>query len=181
MANEYDARIAEALCDYLKNEEELKFTFDEEDGVVSFSKRLLCSKLNALRFEIRVHDDSYVVMGYCPINVTDSDKEAMANVGEYLNRANYGLACGCFDLDYRDGEVMFRVWVPSVDGSFRGDECHQALWTTMSMFTRYGDGLLAVMMGFASPEKANDDAEKEDISERLRKFRSDMGLGSDEE
>ncbi len=87
------------------------------------------------------------------------DAESMANVCEYLTRANYGLSIGNFELDFRDGEIRYKVSCNARDALPGEDALDDLISLPILMFNRYGNGLLAVSMGMMTPEQAVEQAE----------------------
>ncbi|NLW16708.1 MAG: YbjN domain-containing protein [Firmicutes bacterium] len=55
---------------------------------------------------ISVHGERVMVRSVAPINVPSNKRPVIA---ELLTRANYGLAIGNFEMDFRDGEVSFKT------------------------------------------------------------------------
>ena len=83
----------------------------------------------------------------------------MAAVCEYLTRANYGLTIGNFELDHRDGEVRYKVSCNVREGLPGEDAVDDLIAMPVAMFNKYGNGFLAVNMGFSTPEDAAAQAE----------------------
>jgi hypothetical protein len=80
-------------------------------------------------------------------------------VGEYLNRANYGLLSGNFEIDHNDGEVRYKTCI-----DVTGDRLSEALirrlvYTNVFMMDRYLPGIMAVAYGNKSPKEAIEDIE----------------------
>lgn len=116
-------------------------------------------KLQSILVQIRTLKYGIKIVGVCKLDV---DEEYRATVADYLHRANYALNNGNFELDMRDGEVRYKVYLPEYDGYAVPDEAiDNGLDVVLGMFKQYGDGLAALMMGFSDPEteikKAEDD------------------------
>jgi len=104
-------------------------------------------------------DDSYTVNSYIALN---ADEDSRQRVAEYITRANYGLRFGNFEMDYTDGETRFRMTVDCEDRDSLSDGMiMSSIILPMRMYERYGDGLVAVMYGFLTPEAAIVEAEKD--------------------
>lgn len=58
-----------------------------------------------------VHQGDYVVYAVSPIKVDPKDSLMLQKMSEYICRANYGLNCGNFELDYNDGEIRYKCYV----------------------------------------------------------------------
>ena len=85
----------------------------------------------------------------------------MAQVAEYLTRANFGLRNGNFELDYSDGEIRYKTFVDCEDLLPSAAVLRDAVTIPVDMFDRYGNGLMSVVLGVRTPEEAIQDAEKD--------------------
>ncbi len=86
-----------------------------------------------------------------------ADKEERTKVGEFLLRANYGLKVGCFDFDFNDGEISYRISIYCGDENFAPPTYEQidfAVIIGLMMVEKYGDALVKVMFGLVEPEDA---------------------------
>ena len=93
------------------------------------------------------------------------EKEYFNKVSEYLHRANYGLQNGNFEMDYRDGEVRYKVYIIFEDVDISIRMIKKSILIGMAMFIKYGEGLLRMMSGSDDdPEECIEIAEK-DIKE----------------
>lgn len=87
-----------------------------------------------------------------------SDKRLLA--AEFLMRANYGLKLGNFEMDFSDGQVLYKTSV-NVDGGALTTQMVDTLLTTNVMIVdRYLSGLAKVLAGKATPAEAVAEAEK---------------------
>ena len=83
-------------------------------------------------------------------------------MAEFLCRANYGLANGNFELDFRDGEIRYKCFV-NCDETVPGKETiKDSIYVPARMFTRYSEGILAVLFNMKSAEQAVKDCESAD-------------------
>ena len=158
MTMAYSYCIREAVEDFLR-EDDWRYQADDEKELIRMGVNLK-SKLKECKLIVDLREEFYLV--YATINI-QADEESRLRVAEYLSRANYGLRWGNFDLDMRDGEVRYKILVDC------GDDCdcmptksviERSIYFPASMMEKYGDGLLAVMYGFMSPEEACQQAEK---------------------
>jgi hypothetical protein len=105
------------------------------------------------------HEGRYLVFyAYSPVYVK-SDRRAAA--AEYLSRANWGLYFGNFEMDWSDGQVCFRTSIPLGPAGVTVQALERLVWTNGSLMDRYLPGLLAVVLGDASPEQALLEAERD--------------------
>ena len=140
------------------DEKELRYSVSEEGDSISFSFKLDC-KLNGCNFRVFCRDGNYSLN--CFIQIC-ADEDSRINVSEYITRANYGLRYGCFQMDFSDGEISYRMAV-NCEGytDIPEDVIMSCIMIPTRMFETYGDGLVAVIYGFKTPEEAVIEAEKE--------------------
>lgn len=75
-------------------------------------------------------------------------------VGEYLHRANYGLAIGCFEFDYDARQVRFRTAIDVEESELSSAQMRNYLYMNVLTCERYLSGLQEVIAGEASPPAA---------------------------
>ena len=134
------------------------YTFNEEKGFFKAGVNLK-GKIAETQLIIRLYKDHYIVYANIALR---ADEECRARVADYLTRANYGLKWGNFELDMRDGEIRYKCLVDCGDDN----DClpspsviKNSIYLPPQMIRKYGDGLLAVMCGFKTPEEAVKEAE----------------------
>lgn len=150
----------EAIIDLVKDymdRENWKYEYEEETNTIYTGVKVKC-KLQNLRMGIRFCENGYLSFAGPSLKVKE---EYLADVAEYITRANYGIKNGNFEMDYRDGEVRFKIYAnfKGLD-DFSEDIIEDSLIIPLLMFERYGDGLAALLMGFSTPEVEIDKAEK---------------------
>ena len=64
-------------------------------------------------------------------------------------------------MDFSDGEISFRQTFNVLDGMIGDDALDDLTTLPVSMFEKYGNGLISVMMGAATPEEALKKAQDE--------------------
>ena len=115
-----------------------------------------------VHIHILIYEREYVIY---TIYEKNSEKEYFNKVSEYLHRANYGLQNGNFEMDYRDGEVRYKVYIIFEDVDISIRMIKKSILIGMAMFIKYGEGLLRMMSGSDDdPEECIEIAEK-DIKE----------------
>lgn len=75
-------------------------------------------------------------------------------VMEYLNRVNFHLTVGNFEMDYDRGEVRFRTSLEAPDGEVSFAMLHRMAYTNVHTIDRYFPGVMAVLHSGLSPEAA---------------------------
>jgi len=73
---------------------------------------------------------------------------------EYLHRANFGLALGCFELEYGSGRVRFRTSVDLEGGRLGDRQIRNYLYANVLTCDRYLQGLEAVVDESREPAEA---------------------------
>lgn len=86
-----------------------------------------------------------------PIRVPEADR---LRAVDYLNRANWGLCFGGFELDPRDGEVRFRATVDTDAGTVGAERIRRMIHTVVPVCERYFRGLMEVVFAGAEPVEA---------------------------
>lgn len=143
----------------LLEENELRYSYDAENVFFTLNFSLHHSKLSSVRIFIRVvpsqknPNECFRITSFGIIGIK-ADEDSIAEIAEFLHRANYGMIFGCFELDYGDGEIRFRTAINCVD-FLPGPDAIEDLWGLPAMMAeRYGNGILAVSMGLLSAEEA---------------------------
>lgn len=171
MKENYSIGIANAINSYLK-ENDWNFSFNEESGMFKFGLSL-SSKLKKIDYVISVQEDEYIVYAVAPIGADDDDEDMMANMAEFVCRANYGLWNGNFELDMNDGEVRFKYCV-DCDGITPSEGIiKNSIHCPAKMFKRYGAGITDIIFGNISAKEAIEKCEKE-TDDELRSLLSEL-------
>lgn len=152
----YSVRVANSVLDYFKSKN-YSYEFDPVKGILNTTFPS-DSKLGQLDIRIRFLADGYISHTTSRIS---ADSNARAKVAEYLIRANYGLRNGNFEMDYRDGEIRFKVFCRSGDTELDYRQITDAFVLPIVQFDTYGNDLLAVLFGMKEPEQAVRDAESQ--------------------
>jgi len=111
-----------------------------------------------LMTQVRVLNNSLLkVYSLCNHNAPEDKRAAVAEV---ITRANYGLNIGNFEMDYRDGEIRFKVSMPVDPDQELTDELLRLLiGVNVTTHTRYLRAIEAVLYRGAEPRKAVEDVE----------------------
>ena len=152
-------QIVDALRDWLDGDD-WHYEYDAEHHVIRAGINLDC-KLRKARIFIPIRDDSsYIVNIHSPIS---GDPKNIGELAKYVAMANFGLANGNFDLDVKDGDVRYKVYV-NCEGmeSLPAPIIKDSIYVGWFMMERYGDGLAALAMGFSDAESEIAKAEKDE-------------------
>lgn len=152
----YSAPIATAIDNFLKGDN-WHYSFDDNAGQFKFNLTLNC-KLQKISYTIRVLDSSFVVYTTVALGAGD----VLPQMAEFICRANYGLRHGNFELDFRDGEIRYKCFVPCGGNAPVPDVVKDAIYVPAAMMEKYGNGIAAVSFGMMTPEEAVQNCEKDD-------------------
>lgn len=165
--SKYSTKIADAIQEFLHNDD-WHYTFREEKGTFHFSLSTH-SRLNTVDYFIAVREDHYRVLCVSPLSVNTDDAQELARMAEFITRANYGMTHGCFEMDYRDGEIRFRMTVDCDGDAVPTQEIvKNSVYVPASMFNRYGSGMVHTMFSDLNPAAIIRACEAEDSVEALR-------------
>ena len=140
------------------DQKEISYEVLEENNTIK-TQFPLKSKLTNFKAYFNCRDKSYTVNAYISLS---ADEDSRQRIAEYITRANYGLRFGNFEMDFSDGEIRYRLTVDCEDRTGLSESLvMRSIVIPMTMFDRYGDGLVAVLFGIKSPEEAIADAEKD--------------------
>ncbi len=87
-------------------------------------------------------------------------EERRAAACEALTRANWGLPVGSFEMDLRDGELVFKGSIFLADGELGDAQLASSLRGGVYLYDKYFPALMRVVYGGASPEKAISEIER---------------------
>ena len=134
--------------------------FDERD--VASAIYSVDNKFGHVTIFFHAYKDKLVLHMMIPLNASEPER---SKVGEFILRANYGLKVGCFDFDFNDGEISYRISLYCGEEEFVPPTYEQidfAVIIGLMMIERYGDALVKVMFGLVEPEDAIESVEAND-------------------
>lgn len=159
----YSMNIANAVNDFLK-EDDWHFSFDETRGIFRFGLGLK-GKLKKINYIVDIKDGEYLVYAISPLGADEEDAKMMANMAEFICRANYGLKMGNFELDFDDGEVRFKVHVLCKGVTPTAEMIKRSIYCPATMFDHYGSGIVDIIFNDATGKAAVEKCEKQSESE----------------
>ena len=149
----YSEDIASEIRGFLLDDD-WKFDFDDERGIFRFGVNI-DGKMKHVNYFVPVREDSYTVYATSPVSADVDDDDVMRNTAEFVCRANYGLRNGNFEVDMRDGEVRYKVFVDCDGGQLPTREIIRgSIIIPAMMFERYSPGLLDVIFKGAKAAEA---------------------------
>lgn len=159
----YSMEIANAVREFLDGKE-FRYDFREDDG--SFSFRLnIGGRFGDLQYKVYVRESLFSVLSIFPISVDHEDEQELARVAEFITRANYGMTFGCFQMDYRDGELSFRDTISSEAGIPVSEQVAHSIYVPAATYGRYREGIMEMIFFDTSPADAIDVCENSDLED----------------
>lgn len=179
MEKKYSVEIANAITKFLR-EDDWHYRFDAEEGTYRMGLGLK-GDLDHVDIHIHVYDDSFTVNVVSPIRVK-KDPTKRREMAEFFCRANYGLRCGGFQYDIRDGEILYKVYVPCHDITPSQEMVKHSLYIPAMMFDKYSGGMFAVLFGSSNAKEAIDTCEKpsDETAEILEALEAAAERGEDD-
>ena len=144
--------VKAAVENFFKRDKVKHEPFNERD--VASAIYSVDAKFGHVTIFFHAYDDKLILHFMVPLNASEDER---LKVGEFILRANYGLKVGCFDFDFNDGEISYRIALYCGDNEFAPPTYEQidfAVIIGLMMIERYGDALVKVMFGLVEPEDA---------------------------
>ena len=109
-------------------------------------------------FELTIdsNEEDIVTHAFLPVSVP---KDKRNKVAEFLTRVNFRLFIGNLQMDFRDGEISYRVVLVTNDIQASYTMVRRMIIVTCLMFDQLHDHLMSVMYSDITPEE---EAEKVD-------------------
>ena len=153
----YSQAILNCITRFL-DDDDWKYRVDTEKEVIK-SGLSLNSKMKHVDIMFDLRDDKYLLYFICPLNV---DKEERAEMRDLMNRINYGIMFGCFEMDDRDGEIRFRYPVDCDNMLPSQEVIRHSVYRSAMTVKKYGDAIVRVLMGFSTGKEAYELAQDND-------------------
>ena len=101
--------------------------------------------------KVREQQRQFLFYSVLPIQ---AEENKLANIAEFITRANYGMAIGNFELDFTDGEIRYKTSI-DVDGDrLNFDLFRNLVYTNVMMMDEYLPGIMSVIQGEMEAEEA---------------------------
>lgn len=154
----YSVRIVQAIQEYLDEQNIKLVAFDEDTGTFGFVM-YLPGKISFLHFCISVAKDDYTVVAVCPVRPGPGDSAAVTTMAEFICRINYGLKNGNFEMNFRNGELIYKSFV-----NCRGQIPSQhvicdSIGVPAAMMRKYAPGIIDILYRGRCAEFAAEDCE----------------------
>ena len=104
----------------------------------------------------RTEQDQFVFYSIFPVKAPENK---LAEVAEFLTRANYGMIIGNFELDYADGEIRYKTSVDVEDVDLVEPLIRHMIYANVLTMDKYFPGLMRVLYAGIDPVDAIDEVE----------------------
>lgn len=139
--------VVERIIEYFEKNG-FKYKIEDESTIITAFP--VDNKLGNIKEIINVTDNSYCVMAKCPLY---AEKDYRSCVAELMTRINYGLRFGNFEMDFSDGEILFRLTKSTFNGLPTDEDIEHSIFLPMSMYSLYGNGFAELIFTDKSPEE----------------------------
>ena len=151
MAREYRPDLAAQIKIYLDGEG-LKYSFDSENGIFRFKMSLGDTGLiGHVDERIIVKKDAFQVQCISPLNAPENTR---VEVAVFITYVNYRMVAGDFEMDFSDGEVMYKVDQYCADQIPSLDIVKRAIFVPLAVFDNNARKLAEVMLGAKTGKEA---------------------------
>lgn len=138
---------------------EWNYSFNEERGVFDFGLKT-SAKIQKINYFVVVRDDEIIFYGICPINADENDAGMMARMAEFLSRVNYGIKNGCFEFDFRDGEIRYKSFVDCDEVIPSTEVVGNSICCINAMYNRFSQGIIDIIFRDSSVNDAIEKCER---------------------
>lgn len=104
----------------------------------------------------RDEQQQFVFYSVFPVRAPENQ---LADVAEFINRANFGMIIGNFELDYSDGEIRYKTSVDIEDVDLSEPLLRHMIYANVLTMDKYFPGLMRVLYGGISPVAAIEEVE----------------------
>ncbi|MFP4345432.1 MAG: YbjN domain-containing protein [Anaerolineales bacterium] len=106
--------------------------------------------------QIRLELEQLLFYVLAPVKAPE---DRLAEVAEFITRANYGLRIGNFEMDYGDGEVRYKSSLDFEGELLSPRLIRNAIYPAVQTMDRYLPGLMQVIYGNRSAQEAIEEVE----------------------
>lgn len=99
----------------------------------------------------RTEQQQFVFYSIFPVRAPENK---LADVAEFITRANYGMIIGNFELDYADGEIRYKTSVDVEDVELAEPLIRHLIYANVLTLDKYFPGLMRLLYAGISPADA---------------------------
>lgn len=174
---DYNNEIAMAVKGYL-DKDNWHYSFNEESGIFEFALKTDCS-INTIHYFIDIHRTEMLVYGICPVCVSCDDADKMAEMAEFVAKANNGLKNGNFEFNYANGEIRYKSYVDCSHAIPSYEVVMNCICCIAMVYKRYAEGVLDIVSSDATASESIQRCD-EAYAEELRQLFFDKFEANDE-
>lgn len=147
-------RIFNAVVDYL-TEDDWKYTVLDGESTLMLTFR---GRSGSWQCFGRADEEKECFSFYSvlPPHIAEDKRPAVA---EFINRANYGLIVGNFEMDYRDGQVRYKTSVDIEGGELTPKMIENLIYANLMTMDDYFPGFMEVLYADKEPAGVIEDIE----------------------
>ncbi len=109
----------------------------------------------------REEQQQFVFYSVFPVRAPENK---FGEVAEFINRANYGMIIGNFEIDYSDGEIRYKTSVDVEDVEIADPLISHLIYANVLTIDKYFPGLMRVLYAGISPLDAINEVEGQENS-----------------
>ena len=133
---------------------------EENRDILRMGFRLNCA-IPYVNIVIVAEESCFISYGF----IDNNAGKRLAEVSEFLMRANNIDDIGHFSLDYDEGQICYKLYA-SYRIFDKDDDLFLLFHFPVIRFTDYGDGLLKVILGCATPKEAFEDSINNKVAQK---------------
>ena len=182
MEREYNHDIAQRVIEALEGVK-LRFTFDSDAGIAKLSMGQV-GPFRKVDIFVEVRSEDVLTYTFFPLYADSKNPMKLADMAEFITRANYGMCNGCFEMDFRDGEIRFKSYI-DCDEQIPGDKVIiNSIFTSIAVIKRYIPGFIGIMFMDKSPAamiakcEGSLRGEGEDVTGLFNRLLEENGVGN---
>jgi len=144
-----DENIYQTIINFFNREDwEFKESSDKQGLLLGFKGK---NSEWTCYARVREQQRQFLFYSACSVKVPENK---LANIAEFITRANFGMAIGNFELDLTDGEIRYKTSI-DVDGDrLNFDLFRNLVYTNVMMMDEYLPGIIWVIRDDMEAEEA---------------------------
>lgn len=145
----------DAVIEYIESKD-WKYQVVSDNRFIHFGISANNGKIDCVA-DVREERKQFIFLSHCIVNAF-GDK--LKEIAEYLNRVNYSLVIGSFELNMNDGKIRFKTSMFFDDALPPSIEViERTIITNLYMMDRYMPGVMSILFGHQTPEEAYQEIE----------------------
>ena len=150
----YSQVIFDRIIQFLDSED-WHYNPDPANGLIRCTLGIR-SKMQRTSIIFEVNDHKFQIFFTYPLSAEKAD---YPEVLDLMNRINFNIMFGCFEMDIRDGEIRFRNNVDCYDRYPSREVIRNCFIRGAMTVDNYGDAFVRVLLGLADAREAYEAAQ----------------------